>query len=243
MGWLRGSMKYAVSGRRALIVALGGCVLTSCAAGSVSRDDGVIIFGASRNTGLEVARILATRGDKVTAFIRPSSDRSGLRPLAVDYAEGDALNAAEVRAAFAGKRFRAVISTMGGSRGETNPDVEGTRNIVDAAKAAGVKRMVMVTVLGGGDSIAVVPEQQRASLGRVIAGKIKAETYLIDSGMAYTILRPGQLTNQPANGKVRMTEQAVSARPITRADLAAKTVECLDDDRTIGKILYLSSTE
>jgi uncharacterized protein YbjT (DUF2867 family) len=132
---------------------------------------------------------------------------------------------------------------MGGSRSETNPDVEGTCNIVDAAKAAGVGRMVMVTVLGGGDSIAVVPEQQRASLGRVIAGKIEAETYLIESGMAYTILRSGRLSSQPANGKVRMTEQAVSARPITRADLAIKTVECLDDTRAIGKILYPSSTE
>lgn len=229
--------------RRGLIGGLSVVAMAGCAGGIAPANDGVLIFGASRNTGLEVAKLLTARGEKVMAFVRPVSDRSGLQPLPVNYATGDALNAAEVRAAFAGKKFRAVVSTLGGRRGEPMPDFEGTKNIVDAAKAAGVKRMVMVTVLGPGDSISVVPEQQRKALGGIIAAKEDAENYLIKSGLTYTILRPGQLTNEPANGKVRVTEKALSAKPITRADLAQKTVACLDDDTTIGKILYPSSTE
>ena len=48
-----------------------------------------LVFGASQRTGLEVAKILAARGDRVTAFVRPTSDRSGLEPLGVDLAVGD----------------------------------------------------------------------------------------------------------------------------------------------------------
>ena len=40
-----------------------------------------------------------------------------------------------------------------------------------------------------------------------------------------------------------MSEKALSAKPITRADLGQKVVDCLNDPKTIGKILYPSSTE
>ena len=62
----------------------------------------VLLFGGTRNTGLEVAKILAGRGDRVTAFVRPSSDRSGLEPLGVNFAVGDALDMDSVQAAFEG---------------------------------------------------------------------------------------------------------------------------------------------
>ena len=62
----------------------------------------VLLFGGTRNTGLEVAKILAERGDRVTAFVRPSSDRSGLEPLGVSFAVGDALDMDSVQAAFDG---------------------------------------------------------------------------------------------------------------------------------------------
>ncbi len=228
--------------RRLLIFVLAAS-LAACAAGPKAQSDGVLIFGASRATGLETAKVLTAGGEKVTAFVRASSDRSGLEPLKVSYAVGDALNAQDVRAAFAGKKFSSVVSTLGGKQGEPMPDFEGTKNLVDAAKAAGVKRVVIVTVLGPGDSMAVVPDQQRKALGRIIAVKEDAENYLIQSGLQYTILRPGQLTNLAANGKLQLTEKAVSAKPITRADLAQKVVDCLNEPKTIGKILYPSSTE
>ena len=56
-------------------------------------DDGVLIFGATRNTGLEIAKILVGRGEAVTAFVRPTSNLENLEPLDVDYFVGDALSA------------------------------------------------------------------------------------------------------------------------------------------------------
>ncbi len=66
----------------------------------------ILIFGATRGTGLELARLLTARGDSVTAFVRPTSDRSGLEPLGVEFIVGDALVAEEVKAAFAESSYQ-----------------------------------------------------------------------------------------------------------------------------------------
>ena len=52
---------------------------------------GILVFGASQRTGLEVARILTGRGERVTAFVRPTSDRENLEKLGVDFAVGDVI--------------------------------------------------------------------------------------------------------------------------------------------------------
>ncbi len=229
---------------RLVALAIVAGLLSACSSGGMSseKSGGVLIFGASRASGLEVAKLLAARGEDVTAFVRPTSDRTALNALKVHYATGDALNPADVATAFKGHKYRAVISTLGGKGGEPAPDFEGTKNVVDAAKAAGVNRMIIVTVLGPGDSMKIVPEQQRRGLSKVIVLKEQAEKYLVESGLKYTILRPGQLTNEAANGKITLSEVPLSAKPITRADLAAKVVECLDSKKTIRKLYYPAST-
>lgn len=79
-------MKQAMKNRLPGLVAL--AVGLAVAAPAIA-DDGVLIFGASRNTGLEIARILVARGETVTAFVRPTSNLENLEPLAVDYFVGD----------------------------------------------------------------------------------------------------------------------------------------------------------
>jgi uncharacterized protein YbjT (DUF2867 family) len=201
--------------------------------------DGVLVFGASQRTGLEVARILTNRGEKVTAFVRPTSDRTNLEPLDVDFVTGDAVDADSVDAAFASANFRAVINTIGGKRGdEPRPDFEGTKNIVDAAKRHGVNRMLLVTMVGTGDSEVILSEQARKFLGPVAALKTKAEDYLMQSDLDATILRPGGMLSEPATGTAIKTEDHSVMGTIHRPDLAALVIESLDDDATIGKIFH-----
>ncbi|MDX2142379.1 MAG: SDR family oxidoreductase [Rhodospirillaceae bacterium] len=204
---------------------------------------GVIVFGASRETGLEATRILALRGDKVTAFVRPTSDRSGLAPLNVTYAVGDALDPPSIAAALAGGNYRAVICTIGGERGDRRPDYEGVRNIVDAAKAAGVRRFILVTVIGAGNSADAVSEQVKRFLGPVIELKTKAENHLMASGLDYTIIRPGGLNSLPASGLGRLYDDVMTMGQISRADLGALVVQALDDEETIGKIHHAIDQE
>ncbi|MDX2222983.1 MAG: SDR family oxidoreductase [Rhodospirillaceae bacterium] len=227
-------------GRRRALGAIALALATWPAAAAGKR---IIVFGASRETGLEVTKILAARGDVVTAFVRPGSDRGGLAPLGVAYAVGDALEPASLQAAFAAQRYDAVICTIGGSRGDRRPDYEGVRNIVDAAKAAGVKRFVLVTVIGAGDSWNAVSDRVKQVLGPVIELKTKAEAHLTASGLDYTIVRPGGLNDLPAAGKGRLYDDHMTMGEIGRADLAQLVVQALDDDATIGRIYHAIDEE
>jgi uncharacterized protein YbjT (DUF2867 family) len=205
--------------------------------------DGVLVFGASQRTGLEVAKILTARDEQVTAFVRPSSERGNLEKLAVNFTVGDVLDAETVEAAFASGNFRAVINTIGGQRGQPRPDLEGTINIVDAAKRHGIKRMLMVTMVGAGDSADVLSENARKFLGPVAEIKTQAEDYLMKSGLDATILRPGGMRSEPATGSAIKTEDHTVMGMIHRADLAALVVESLDDGETIGKIFHAFDPE
>ncbi|MDG2241913.1 MAG: SDR family oxidoreductase [Rhodospirillaceae bacterium] len=198
--------------------------------------EGVLIFGATRNTGLEIAKVLVGRGEPVTAFVRPTSNLENLEPLDVSYFVGDAMNADDVERAILSKDFKAVISTLGGGRGERPPDVVGTINMVDAMAKSNTKRFLTVTIIGPGKSISMVPRQQRVALGRVIELKAEAENYVMASDLDYTIIRPGQLTSNPRSGIIRMDVEPAPTGPITRADLADMVVGAYDDDSTIRMV-------
>ena len=122
--------------------------------------DGILLAGASRGTGLEVARLLRARGERVTALIRRGSDVAELERLGVQVVRGNVLDRADVEAAFAAGPFRAVVDTVGGKRGEPRPDYEGTMLLVDEARAAGVRRFLFVTAIGCGASRAIRPRMK-----------------------------------------------------------------------------------
>jgi uncharacterized protein YbjT (DUF2867 family) len=209
--------------------------------------DGVLIFGATRETGLEAAKILTARGDTVAAFARPTSDLTDLRELALQQIiYGDVLDAVAVNKAFSAGRFRAVICSIGAHRGQLpRPDFEGVKLIVEAARRLrfSVPRILLVTVIGAGDSRAAVAPKVLEVLGEVIRLKTLAEEYLVGSGLDYVILRPGGMTSDPATGTAIRTEDHSVMGVITRADLARLIIECLDDESTNGRIFHTIDPE
>ena len=209
--------------------------------------DGVLIFGASRETGLEVARILTARGEAVAAFVRPASDIAELKSLKLQQiVYGDVLDGVAVGKAFAAGRFRAVVCTIGAQRGQVpRPDFEGVKVIVDSIRklTTSVPRLLLVTVIGAGDSRDAVAPKVLEVLGEVIRLKTLAEEYVVASGVKYTILRPGGMTSEPASGTGIRTEDHKSMGVISRADLARLIVECLDDESTNGRIYHTVDPE
>lgn len=200
--------------------------------------DGVLIAGAGRGTGLEVARLLAARGEPVTALVRPTTDMAGLLQLRVKLCKGDVLDPRSVAGALASGSFRAIVDTVGGRRGEPRPDYHGTRNLVDAALQAGVSRFIFVTAIGCGDSRGTVGPKVLEFLGAVLEEKTLGENYLMASGLDYTILRPGGMTHDPASGTAIRTEDRKAMGVINRADLARIVVDCLDDPLAVGKVYH-----
>lgn len=196
----------------------------------------VLIFGATRGTGLEVAKLLRARGDRVVAFVRPASDRGALEALGVEFVEGDANDKASVKAGFASGQYRAVVSTIGCLSCDPPPDFIGNRNITDAAVATGVKRFVLITSIGVGDSKDAAPWLSRRFLAPILPLKEQAETHLRASGLDYTIIRPGGLPpGDVATGRGVLSEEREAFGFIGRPDLARLIVTTLDDNRAVKK--------
>lgn len=106
-----------------------------------------LVTGASGFVGSHVARLLAERGDQVRVLLRPTSDTSALRDLTVERVVGDLRDRASLAGALSG--VDTVYHVAADYRLWTrNPaeiyecNVTGTRNLLDAARAAGVKRFV-----------------------------------------------------------------------------------------------------
>ena len=197
----------------------------------------VLIFGATRNTGFMVAQLLTERGDKVTAFVRPTSDRTELEKLGVDFVVGDAMDIETVEAAFSAGEYRAALTTIGCLSCNPPPDYQANANIIAAAKAAGVQRLVLVTSIGSGDSLDATPMLSKRVLAKTLPLKTKAEEDLRASGLDYTIIRPGGLRSGHHTGNGVLTEDINTFGFIFREDLAELLVAVLDDDRSIGKTL------
>ena len=197
----------------------------------------IIVFGGTRGVGLAIVRLLKQRGEDVTVSVRASSNTEALTSLGVRTVVANALNAEEVTAAMASAPYKVVISTLGTSRGDqkARPDYVGNRNVIDAAKAAGVQRFVFITVVGAGDSHDTAPLPARRALKEVMQLKTQAEDHLRASGLTYTIIRPGGLGDVKATGKAFLAADPQAFSYIARADLAQLTVDAIGNPQAFNR--------
>jgi uncharacterized protein YbjT (DUF2867 family) len=200
----------------------------------------VLVFGASGQLGAEICRALVAAGYRVTAFVRPGSDRQRLAGLRLDYATGDLQTAVDVERVLTGGDFAAVIDAS--ARGRAGNDFYPTamRHIVAAALAHGRPRVVLHGSVGAGDNIRQFPQAPFGPMAATLAAKGEAERLLAASGLAYVIIRNGILApdGTPATGKASLSDNDRLMRTVTRTDLARLTVECLQGTRCDGRVWH-----
>jgi uncharacterized protein YbjT (DUF2867 family) len=173
----------------------------------------------------------------VLALIRASAAQADLQALNVETVIGDALNPIDVNNAMT-DQFSAVISTIGGMPQDgQRADFLGNKQLIDAAVKSGVSRFILVSSIGAGDTKDAIPAAAYAALAPVLADKEKAEQYLMDSGLNYTIVRPGGLKSEPATGNGVLTLDTHMAGSITRSDVAALVCHCLTSDAAQNLVL------
>jgi nucleoside-diphosphate-sugar epimerase len=178
----------------------------------------------------------------VTAFVRPTSDRSALEALGAQFVVGDALDGESVRAAFSERAYSAVVTTLGCNFCDAPPDYDGNRNVFDAAEEAGVLRVIFISSIGAGNSNEAMPWFARFVLKGNLKRKTQAEEHLHAGGLDYTIIRPGNLQEGEATGESMLSEDPSTSGVIRRSDLAAHIVDALDNDATIRKVYAAVST-
>jgi uncharacterized protein YbjT (DUF2867 family) len=193
----------------------------------------VAIAGGHGKIALLLGQMLAKRGDTVRGLIRKPDQEGDLRAVGIEPVlcdlEGDGDVAAAVRGADA-VVFAAGAGPGSGEARKRTMDLEGAVRLIDAAKAEGVSRYLMVSAMGAADP----PATGGDVFGAYLRAKAGADEALRASGLDYTIVRPGGLTDDPGTGLVSIAER-LDRGQIPRADVAAVFVACLDEPRTIGK--------
>jgi len=211
----------------------------------------ILVIGASRGIGLETVRTALRAGRSVRALAR-SAAAIPIEDAALDKMSGDALDRDTVRNAL--QDVDLVIQTLGVDFSPrlifegTRLFSESTRILVDAMKAAGVKRLITVTGLGAGDSRGHGGLLYDAILfplflKRVYDDKDVQEWIVRSSGLDWTIVRPGMLTNGPATDQYRVLTASKDWRfgVISRADVANFLVRLTNDRALIGTTPLLIS--
>ena len=147
-------------------------------------DGEVLVVGGTGMLGGQVVTALLSRGKRVRALVRPTSDGRGLEEAGVEIARGDMMDPASLLRAMEG--VDSVISTAAGytrhSKGDTAEiDIIGNRNLADAASRAGVRRFVLTSILSC-DQTPQVPHFWHKKL---------AEDRLEELEVPFVSLRPG----------------------------------------------------
>jgi len=196
----------------------------------------LLVVGASRGVGLLVAQQALDAGHDVTAVARQ------LPPLGGSFGKLE-LKKADIEDRFAMQCLvpghDAVVVAIGALPGfeKVHCFSKGTAHIIEAMQTAGIDRLMVVTGIGAGDSRGhggwlYDRLFQPFVLGTVYKDKDRQEQLVRDSGLKWTIIRPGFLTHGPLTGNYRaITElNGVRAGKISRADVAQFIVAQLEDD-------------
>lgn len=203
----------------------------------------LIIFGATGGTGRQCVEQALAQGHQVTAFVRqPEAVTTQHANLTV--VRGDITDAAAVERAVAGHDV--VLSALG-TRGGPAVLPEGTRHILAAMRAHGIRRSLWVSSFGAGDSL-----QQmnwfaqtvivKGFLRKAIEEKEIQEKIIMADDSDWIIARPGGLTDGPLTGTYRITGPGdkVGQPTIARADVADFMLKNLTDGRYVRKAVGLT---
>jgi len=199
----------------------------------------IAIAGGHGQIGLLLGKILVAHGHTVFGLIRnPEQEddlhKIGVEPVLCDL-EGDD-NVAEAVSGAEAVVFAAGAGPGSGVERKRTMDLGGALKLIDAAKAEGIDRYVMVSAMGAADP----PAEGGDVFGTYLRAKAEADRALAASGLAHTIVRPGGLTDDPPTGLVQVGE-ALERGQIPRADVAAVLAAVLEADNTIGKTFDLVS--
>jgi uncharacterized protein YbjT (DUF2867 family) len=192
----------------------------------------VVIAGGHGQIALQLVRLLAQRGDEAVGLIRNPDHADDIRdaggePLVCDLEAADEITL----------DADAVVFAAGAGSG-SGAERKWTMDYGGAAKLmrAGVRRYVIVSAMGAADP----PAEGGDVFGEYLRAKAKADQELAASGLDYTIVRPGRLTDDPPTGRVRAAER-LERGEIPRADVAATLAALLDEPATIGRAFDLVS--
>jgi uncharacterized protein YbjT (DUF2867 family) len=191
----------------------------------------IVIAGGHGQIALQLERLLADEGHTVRGLIRnpdhaPDLREAGAQPVAADLEALDVDELAEVVGTADAIVFAAGAGPGSGPQRKWTLDYAGAVKLMEVARRNAINRYIIVSSTGAD------PEaEDDGGFGTYLRAKGQADLKLTESGLAYTIVRPGHLGDDPPTGAI---DTSTGDGTIPRADVAAVLAECLDTPGTAG---------
>ncbi|WP_411768476.1 SDR family oxidoreductase [Winogradskyella sp. A3E31] len=202
--------------------------------------ENILVAGANGTTGKQVVNLLkSSQYFNPIAMVRKEEQINQFKKDGVDVVLGDL----QKNLAHVVENIDKVVFAAGsGGKNVVEVDQEGAKRLIDVSKMANVKKFVMLSSMGADN-----PESSE-ELQDYLVAKRNADVHLENSGLNYTIVRPGALNNKNGNGKIELSKTLNKRGEISRADVAQTlahavhdsspnntTFEILEGDTLIGK--------
>ncbi len=196
----------------------------------------VLVAGAHGKTARRLVRMLVDDGYEVRGLVRkeeqmPDIEADGAEPVLVDLEEeevdgavGEAVEGCDAVV------FAAGAGPGSGAARKETMDYGGAAKLIEAAEEQGVRRYLMLSSMGAGN-----PEGGSEAMRPYLRAKARADERLQESGLAYTIIRPGGLTDEEGTGRIEAAESLGRRGQISRDDVARTFAAALEMRDTYGK--------
>ncbi|MGN5240357.1 MULTISPECIES: NAD(P)H-binding protein [unclassified Rhodococcus (in: high G+C Gram-positive bacteria)] len=214
----------------------------------------VLVIGATGGSGRAAVTALLARGHDVTVMVRtPDAQHTfGDRTLGVI---GDATCLDDVDRAVRGQD--AVIVTLGITenpvrvrlRGPAHTALDvrstGTRNIIDAMQRHGVRRLIVQTTYGVGDTDGRLPLRYKLMfsllLGPQVADTVIQDRFVHESGLDWTLVQPVNLTDSTDGGEAfTSTSGEITGWQVARNKVGRVLASAVDDEENVRRTVSVS---
>jgi uncharacterized protein YbjT (DUF2867 family) len=197
----------------------------------------VVIAGGHGKIAMRLERLLVEGGHRARGLIRNPDQASDLEALGAEPVVCDLEGSDDVSGCVAGADavvFAAGAGPGSGAERKRTMDYGGAVKLIDAARAEGIHRYLIVSSIGAHD-----PSSAGGPMGPYLEAKHDADVAVEQSGLDFTIVRPGSLTDDPGTGLVSASTTMGGRGPVPRDDVAATLFAALQIDNTIGKTFEL----
>ncbi len=184
--------------------------------------ENILIAGANGTTGRIIIHLLKqSESYKPIAMVRNQEQKKYFEEKQVSAVIADL--EADVNPAV--KKIDKIIFAAGSkNKNVVGVDQEGAKRLIDAAKNAGLRKFVMVSSMGTENPT------KGGELEDYFKAKQNADDYLKNSGLTYSIVKPGALTDEKSSGKIQLKEKLKNQGSISREAVAQTLIEVLKDD-------------
>jgi uncharacterized protein YbjT (DUF2867 family) len=203
----------------------------------------VAVVGGHGEVALRLLRLLSERGDRARGLIRNTDhaadvEATGATAVGADVENLDADAIARSIAGVDAIVFAAGAGAGSGAARKRTVDYGGAVKMIEVARMNEISRYVIVSAIGANH-----PERWSDEMRPYYEAKADADRELAESGLDFTIVRPGGLTDEAGTDLIAAAEDLGRYGQISRDDVAATVLGCLDEPATIGKAFDLLEGE